>query len=218
LATRKETNLKRAKKSKPASTPTSAAEAKPYEPTAIEVETVEAHVAAKVKRGHPSAMPFLKSPKHERFAQEVAKGTDTGDAYEIAGFKRNDGNARRLKLNEAIVRRVEALLGEREAIHNLSIARAIEATGITKAWVMERLRTNVDRAMQKVQAVGPNGEVGDFKYDGAVANRALELLGKELGMFVDRRDTKSVLRLISAEPLTADEWIARHGAVADEKD
>jgi hypothetical protein len=53
--------------------------------------------------------------------------------------------------------------------------------------------------------------------DGAVANRALELLGKELGMFVDRRDTKSVLRLISAEPLTADEWIARHGAVADEE-
>ena len=92
----------------------------------------------------------------------------------IAGFKRNDGNARRLKLNEAIVRRVEALLGEREAIHNLSIVRAIEETGITKAWVMERLRTNVDRAMQK--AVGPNGEVGDFKYDGAVANRALELL------------------------------------------
>ena len=160
-------------------------------------------MAAKVKRGRPSAMPFLKSPKHERFAQEVAKGTDTGDAYEIAGFKRNDGNARRLKLNEAIVRRVEALLGEREAIHNLSIARAIEETG------------SVDRAMQKVQAVGPNGEVGDFKYDGAVANRALELLGKELGMFVDRRDTKSVLRLISAEPLTADEWIARHGNVAE---
>jgi hypothetical protein len=105
--------LKRPKKSKPALTPASAAEAKPYEPTAIEVETVGAHVAAKVKRGHPSAV--LKSPKHERFAQELAKGTDTGDAYEIAGFKRNDGNARRLKLNEAIVMRVEALLGEREA-------------------------------------------------------------------------------------------------------
>jgi hypothetical protein len=48
LAMRKEANLKRPKKSKP----TSAAEAKPYEPTAIEVETVEAYVAAKVKRGH----------------------------------------------------------------------------------------------------------------------------------------------------------------------
>ena len=164
-------------------------------------------------------MPFLKSQKHERFAQEVAKGADAGDAYEIAGFKRNDGNARRPKLNEAIVMRVEALLGEREAIHNLSVARAIEETGITKAWVMERLRTNVDRAMQQVQAVGPNGKSGDFKYDGAVANRALELLGKELGMFVDRGDNKSVLRVISGQPLTPDEWNARHGnvAVADER-
>jgi hypothetical protein len=121
-----------------------------------------------------------------------------------------------LKQNEAILKRVEALLRERETIHNLSVARAIEETGITKAWVIERLRTNVDRAMQQVQAVGPNGEVGDFKYDGAVANRALELLGKELGMFVDRGDTKSVLRIISAEPLTPDEWIARHGDVGDE--
>jgi hypothetical protein len=91
-----------------------------------------------------------------------------------------------LKQNEAILKRVEALLGEREATHNLSVARAIEETGITKAWVMDRLRTNVARAMQQVQAVGPNGEVGDFKYVGAVANRALELLGKELGMFIDR--------------------------------
>ena len=31
-------------------------------------------------------------------------------------------------------------------------------------------------------------ETGNFKYDGMVANRALELLGKELGMFRDAID------------------------------
>jgi hypothetical protein len=31
-------------------------------------------------------------------------------------------------------------------------------------------------------------ETGEFKYDGAVANRALELIGKELGMFINRRE------------------------------
>jgi len=29
-------------------------------------------------------------------------------------------------------------------------------------------------------------ETGEFVYDGSVANRALELLGKEIGMFIDR--------------------------------
>jgi hypothetical protein len=29
---------------------------------------------------------------------------------------------------------------------------------------------------------------GEFVYNGSVANRALELLGKELGMFIDRKE------------------------------
>jgi hypothetical protein len=41
---------------------------------------------------------------------------------------------------------------------------------------------NANRAMQAV----PASEGGEYRYDGAVANRALELLGKEIGMFIDR--------------------------------
>lgn len=29
---------------------------------------------------------------------------------------------------------------------------------------------------------------GEYKYNGSVANRALELLGKERGMFIDRKE------------------------------
>ncbi len=33
--------------------------------------------------------------------------------------------------------------------------------------------------------------IGEYSYNGAVANRALELLGKELGMFIVRKEVGS---------------------------
>ncbi len=38
-------------------------------------------------------MPVLKNARHERFAQNVAKGMSAAEAYEKAGYKRNDGSA-----------------------------------------------------------------------------------------------------------------------------
>ena len=51
-----------------------------------------------------------------------------------------------------------------------------------------KLRENVERAMQAVPVMGKDGPTGEFKYDGAVANRALELLGKHIGMFTDKHE------------------------------
>ncbi len=48
------------------------------------------------------------------------------------------------------------------------------------------------------------------KYDGSVANRALELLGKELGMFTERSENQHTLHDISDQPLTPDQWAKRH--------
>jgi len=41
--------------------------------------------------------------------------------------------------------------------------------------------------MQAVPVLDKQGEpTGEYTYQGAVANRALELIGKHLGMFIDR--------------------------------
>ena len=71
--------------------------------------------------------------------------------------------------------------------------RAVEKTAISKAWVIEKLVENVERAMQAepVRRKTGDGEEevpGEFVYNGGVANKALELLGKELGMFIDRKE------------------------------
>lgn len=137
-------------------------------------------------------MPILSNPKHELFAQELAKGKSAEAAYVAAGFKPNRGNATVLKQKESISNRVSELLDRRDKIDAMGVQKAAEAVAVDKAWVMARLKENAERALQARQATDAEGNpAGDFKYEGAVANRALELLGKEIGMFVDRKEIRT---------------------------
>lgn len=134
-------------------------------------------------------MPVLTNPKQERFAQELAKGKSADEAYQLAGYKANRGNANTLKQNESILTRVSDLLAEREFIHAQATADAVKSTALTKRWVIETLMENVAKSMQAKAVLNDDGEpIGEYSYQGNVANRALELLGKELGMFVDRKE------------------------------
>lgn len=92
--------------------------------------------------------------------------------------------------------------------------RAIERAAISKAWVLENLRQNAERALQQRAVLDAQGkETGEFKYDGAVANRALELIGKELGMFINRRDldTHRLRARASPAPRSSGVTIAQNG-------
>ena len=135
-------------------------------------------------------MAVLQNPKHEKFAQELAKGKTAEESYALAGFSPNRGNASVLKHKQNILDRVSELLSERESIHAQATADAIKSTALTKEWVIETLKENVARAMQaKPVKTDDDGEaIGEYQYQGSVANRALELLGKELGMFIDRKE------------------------------
>lgn len=100
--------------------------------------------------------------RHERFAQALAEGHSATRAYERAGYKANAGNAVRLKANDKVAGRVAEIQ-----------ARAAARAEISKSDVLRMLQE--DRADAR--------EAGQF----SAAIRAAELLGKELGMFVDRR-------------------------------
>jgi hypothetical protein len=66
--------------------------------------------------------------------------------------------------------------------------KAMERAAISKGWVMEQLRLNAEKALES-----PHGS--------SVANRALELIGTELGMFRSDGPPKR----LTLEDLTADE-------------
>lgn len=73
-------------------------------------------------------MAALTNPRHERFAQELAKGKTADEAYQEAGYSENRGNATRLKANESVASRVAE-------IQNAAAKR----TEITVASITERL-------------------------------------------------------------------------------
>lgn len=71
-------------------------------------------------------MGVLPNPKHELFAQELAQGKTATEAYVIAGYKDNDGNAS--KLAAKVQDRVKEITG-----------RAAEKVGVTIERVLEEL-------------------------------------------------------------------------------
>lgn len=127
-------------------------------------------------------MPQLENARHERFARLVAAGDPASRAYTEAGYAvKTDRSAEsagsRLLSNVEIACRIAEIRAELE--------RAAQKSAlVTKEWVVEKLRENVLRAMQAQPVLDREGNhTGEYRYEGNVANKALELLGKEIGMF-----------------------------------
>lgn len=70
-------------------------------------------------------MPILSNSKHERFAQEIAKGSSASVAYVTAGYSKNDGNASRLNGNEKVRERVEEILSEGARQAGVTVERIV---------------------------------------------------------------------------------------------
>lgn len=130
----------------------------------------------------------LSNPKHERFAQELAKGKTADEAYQIAGYAANRGNAATLKANQSIADRIDQIL-----------ERAATRTEITVASVTE----NLARIAMKAEAI--EGAPGL-----AVCRAAHMDIAKLNGLIVDKVQADVKTATVSAEPLTADEWASQH--------
>jgi hypothetical protein len=110
-------------------------------------------------------MPRIKNPKHELFAQELAKGKTADEAYQFAGYKENRGNAATLKANQSIAGRVAELL-ERSAVR----------AEITVATITENLVRIAQKAEEQGEPAGLN-----------VAKGAWETAAKLHGLMIDRK-------------------------------
>lgn len=131
------------------------------------------------------AMPVLRDTRRERFAQNMASGLPAIPSYMDAGYKVSpsaaSAAAARLHNRPEVRARIDELLERRSRVPEQTLHKAV----VTREWVLDHLIQNVQRAMQ---IIPPTKEGGLFRYEGSVANKALELLGKEVGMFVDRKE------------------------------
>lgn len=71
-------------------------------------------------------MGVLANARHERFAQEVAKGASATAAYAAAGYKPCDQNASRLMRNDKVRNRVTELKGAIAQRTTLTVASLTE--------------------------------------------------------------------------------------------
>lgn len=70
-------------------------------------------------------MAALDNAKWELFAQGLAKGISASEAYVQAGYKKNDGNASRLKGNEKVEARVAELVEAGAAKAEVDVERTL---------------------------------------------------------------------------------------------
>jgi phage terminase small subunit len=103
-------------------------------------------------------------------------GTQQGVATQASRLLRRPNVAHAIQVAEA--ERAEALVAERDAQSPSSV--------VPQLWILDKLRENVERAMQVRPVLNRDGEhTGEYSYQGAVANKALELLGRAVRLFAD---------------------------------
>lgn len=119
-------------------------------------------------------MGVLSNPKHEVFAQQIARGETISKSYVLAGFSPNSSNASRLRLDERIKARIAELQAQKTAAVELAQLTAAEKARVDTFFVLRNLRRNALMAMR----------AGDR----AAAARSLELIGRHLSMFTDKKE------------------------------
>lgn len=110
----------------------------------------------------------LPNEKWESFAQAMALGKGKKESALIAGYKSSCAPQRATELSrkDIICKRIDFLQARSTNI-------AVKSVALSKTWVLRELQSNVSAAKLE----------GDY----SSINRAIELIGKELGMFVERK-------------------------------
>jgi hypothetical protein len=120
-------------------------------------------------------MPALKNPRHEAFAQALARGMSAAAAYGQVGFKPHRANAATLARKEYISVRVAELQEEQLAIHQQSTAAAAANKQVT----IESLIAEAEAARAKAMSE---------KGGAAAAVSALTAKAKLAGMWREKVD------------------------------
>lgn len=131
-------------------------------------------------------MPVLTNARHEKFCQERAKGKTFAEAYALAGFAPDDGNATKLGAKPHIQERVREITGNAARRAEVSIASIIEE--------LEESRLLAMSIKQPAPAV--SASLGKAKVAGLLIDKT-EHTGKDGGP-IEVNDLESARRIAFA--------------------
>jgi hypothetical protein len=93
-------------------------------------------------------MAILKNPRHEAFAQALARGLSAAAAYAEAGYKPNRHNAAALAREQHLLTRVTELQDQQAALHQQATTAAAASAQVT----IESLMADAEAARVKAMA------------------------------------------------------------------
>lgn len=129
-------------------------------------------------------MPELANPKHEKFCRLVASGKTLVDAYVLSGFSEKSAHSGSFNLSKRsdIMKRISEVKAELEGLVSSADEefeedcppenRQYVTTSLTVFWVVNMMKKIAEGAYEDS--------------DWAAAQRATEVLGKELGLFLTK--------------------------------
>ena len=137
------------------------------------------------------------TPKRAAFVREYLVDLNATEAAKRAGFSVKTAYSAGGRLLKDV---------EIQSAISAAQAKRAEKLDLSAEWVLAQLKKNYERAMQEEEVKDREGNgLGVFNYKGEVANRALELIGKHLGMFAEKSEstlTGSIKLIVER----VDEW------------
>ena len=122
----------------------------------------------------------------------MAKGMGPTASYVAGGYRPTPASASKFFRRPEIDARVREIIAEKHKIEARATDKAVEKLAITKEWILDMLRYNAIRAQRGQPILDKNGVQipGQFtgKPDISASNRALELLGRERGLFINKHE------------------------------
>ena len=122
-------------------------------------------------------MPKKLTPKQQRFAEEYLHDLNATQAAIRAGYAKKTAYSS----GQRLLKNVEIQNAIQSGQHRRS-----ERTGITVDEVLKRLLEINDRCLTAIPVLANGEPTGEWRFDAAGANRSAELLGRHLGMFVEK--------------------------------
>ncbi|MHC4621764.1 MAG: terminase small subunit [Planctomycetota bacterium] len=142
-------------------------------------------------------------PRQARFVKEYLVDLSATQAAIRAGYSPKTAGQQGYRLLKKV--QIAALIVKEHE-------KAAKCVELTQEWVLRGLMENYQRAMRAIPVFDKQGEpTGEFRYEGNVANRALELLGKHLGMFKEGAavEINNYVVEVPAREVDAEAWRQR---------
>jgi len=148
---------------------------------------------------YPGAEPLV-DDRHELFCHEYLIDLSIKNAAARAGFSERSARQH----GWVVFNRPEV----KERIAFLREERNREL-GLDSYYVLKNLKSIAERCMQAEEVMIDGEPSGEFKFEHSGANKALELIGKHIGMFVEQKKISVEVDLMSEQGRTYwQEWRA----------